>query len=251
VIVPQDITLKVERAEAHLARQNFEVTEFLRIQNESIFCEPEDGGLRYVYRVGNPFPIPSHWAALIGDLLFNLRSALDHLAYALTPEPNERTEFPIFVNEEGPKGFIKRAPSKMPGVSPDVWNAVKDVQPYTRGDKRWLHPLSEIHELNRIDKHRLLLVAVVAVEQGTWGSPPGVPTPALTILEAHDLTEDNRIAVFTFPTPQAQVELNAKFALDVFLEAAVRVQAIRKQLDYFCYFIRERVIAERFAKFFT
>jgi len=227
VIVPQDITLKVERAEAHLARQNFEVTEFLRIQNESIFCEPEDGGLRYVYRVGNPFPIPSHWAALIGDLLFNLRSALDHLAYALTPEPNERTEFPIFVNEEGPKGFIKRAPSKMPGVSPDVWNAVKDVQP------------------------RLLLVAVVAVEQGTWGSPPGVPTPALTILEAHDLTEDNRIAVFTFPTPQAQVELNAKFALDVFLEAAVRVQAIRKQLDYFCYFIRERVIAERFAKFFT
>src|SRR5438105_1135848 len=69
--------------------------------------EPETG--RRVVTLEVDEPTPAGWGPIIGDILHNCRSALDHLAYALAvtnlgsplPEKVEtNTEFPIFSTRE-------------------------------------------------------------------------------------------------------------------------------------------------------
>lgn len=238
----------------HLRALEAEVEPFLRTQNQSIVGKLEADRLHYVYRVGDPPAVPKHWPAIWGDILFNLRSALDHLAYLLVPTDHrdDRTEFPIFWEEGGPKGFTKRARRKMPGVDPAVWRQVEEVQPYKRGEKNHRDPLWLIHELNRIDKHRELVIALAGVDWGRWGPPPGVPIPELSILPSHDYVEDTRIAEFTFLHPlDHDVDLNAKFALDLFTEEAglsdtPLLRVLRRLLGY----VNRNIIERRFAQFF-
>ena len=118
---------------------------------------------------------------LIGDALHNLRSALDLLAFALAnaytkPLPEEvadRSEFPIFGDEDGHGGtgvgsarFYARTKAgkpahgsglaKISGWHPVAQAIVEGLQPYKRGDECRSHPLWVLHELDRISKHRLL-----------------------------------------------------------------------------------------------
>jgi hypothetical protein len=122
---------------------------------------------------------------LIGDVLHNLRSALDLLAFALAsaytkPLPEEfaeRSEFPIFGDEdrEGNRGigstrFHERTKKGLPtarsglakiaGWHPDAQAAVERLQPYQRGNEFRSDPLWLLHELDRVSKHRLLHAGV-------------------------------------------------------------------------------------------
>ena len=124
---------------------------------------------------------------LIGDFLHNLRSCLDNLAYSLaasytSPLPDDladSSEFPIFGDENragntsvGSAMFhhVTRSGDPVPGSGlhkirgwhPDAQTTVEGLQPYYRGtayreDLLWL-----LHDLDRIDKHRLLHTAVAS-----------------------------------------------------------------------------------------
>lgn len=110
--------------------------------------------------------VPPEIAPMIGDVLFNLRSALDHLAYALVIANNKktstRTEFPIFYSSDRFKGVGKTerdrwttGPDKMAGMSKKAQALIERLQPYhDRIPKRealWL-----LHELHITDKHHRL-----------------------------------------------------------------------------------------------
>jgi hypothetical protein len=92
--------------------------------------------------------------ATAGDIVHNLRSALDHLAYQLVvvgsgKEPSRRVEFPIakdVVTYEAEKA------RKVEGMRPVAIKAIDSVKPYKGGND----PLWRIHELDNIDKHRTL-----------------------------------------------------------------------------------------------
>lgn len=95
--------------------------------------------------------------ALAGDIIHNLRSALDHLANqlaligcpALTPKELRQIEFPI---AETLAKYEADKNRKMRGMTPQAVEAIDGLKPYKGGnDALW-----RLHELDNIDKHRTL-----------------------------------------------------------------------------------------------
>jgi hypothetical protein len=108
---------------------------------------------------------------LIGDCVHNLRSALDHIVYALVSSnpdrpsgtPSTQTMFPIRDTHAGYRHQIEKL-RRLDGL-PDAAAALVDrMQPYhTResGGDHTLHPLWILDKLDNIDKHRRLMLASV------------------------------------------------------------------------------------------
>jgi hypothetical protein len=121
---------------------------------------------------------------LIGDTLHNLRSGLDVLAYSLAaytkPLPEDfahSSEFPIFGDEDrhGTPGIgstrfnqLKNNGDPVPGSGlfkirgwhPDAQTIVEGLQPYHRGNTFRDDPLWILHDLENVNKHRLLHTTV-------------------------------------------------------------------------------------------
>jgi hypothetical protein len=108
------------------------------------------------------------WGLLIGDVLHNLRSALDHLAWRLggDPPPNEGTsEFPIFWDKTA---FRTNGINKVVGVPDHPLAIIEDLQPYHRGNTAKNHPLWRLYLLSNFDKHRLLHVSGAVVKTASY-----------------------------------------------------------------------------------
>lgn len=150
------IRVKVERAKKHLAELEAEVASTAG-QNLYVFCMKADPETGKVSPYHGPLPISSFtMLAAAGDVVQNLRSALDHLAYHLaqvgTPdrEPSHYVSFPISLSA---KIYESRKARKVHGMREDAKKAIDRLQPYKGGnDALWL-----LQELNNIDKHRFLL----------------------------------------------------------------------------------------------
>jgi len=121
-------------------------------------------------------------SVLIGDALHNMRSALDHLAYALTnaytpsltDEIGSRSEFPIFGDEDRKgrlgKGvtLFQSSLAKIQGWDPAAKAVVEGLQPYKRGNDFREDPLWALQELDRIGKHRLLHTGAGGFDGTMW-----------------------------------------------------------------------------------
>jgi hypothetical protein len=98
--------------------------------------------------------LPIDAVATAGDIVHNLRSALDHLAYQMVivgsgSEPSRRVEFPIAKDSATYEAEKAR---KVKGMRQLAIQAIDNVKPYKGGnDALW-----KIHELDNIDKHRTL-----------------------------------------------------------------------------------------------
>lgn len=134
-----------------------------------------------VLRIDPPFR--AEWSAYIGDAVHNLRSALDHLAFALNskgyadandgadlpPAEEQASEFPVIGDEDskgntgqGPHLFASASGRNLRHVSDEPRRIIEDVQPYKAGQKWATDPLWLIHDLDRIDKHRQLVLAAAS-----------------------------------------------------------------------------------------
>lgn len=138
----------------------------------------ESGDL--VEQVDGVQPVPPYVPLLVGEILHNLRSSLDHLIYGLLPEGGEtrrdRSEFPIFLREDE---FEKNARRKYGGIGEVAEQIVRSSQPFMV-PRPLAHPLWQLHDLNRIDKHRHLHL----VQRSLIGAFPsqggGVGAPSVT-----------------------------------------------------------------------
>ena len=111
------------------------------------------------------------WGVLIGEVVDNLRSALDHATYAAAARPTGQTQFPIFTREcdwddkHGP--MIETVPEP-------VAELIEQVQPYhaPKGVDPRANILSVLNRLSNYDKHRLLHTAVIRLKVRRPGSGP-------------------------------------------------------------------------------
>ena len=156
------------------------------------------------------------------EILYDLRSVLDHLAYAIVPQPDSQTAFPIIHPDHGLNDFLAKTTTKLPGLQqgkPDAWDIIKQLQPYQGAGKRDL--LWVLHELNIIDKHRYPLARTAAAYEIRWPSrlPPGVGLPEFIFAPGSlDFVQDNRVGTFRFADPHPEINLHPEFALDVFFD---------------------------------
>jgi hypothetical protein len=90
----------------------------------------------------------------IGDVVHNLRSALDHLVWQLslvqTAKPSRQTQFPIADNASAFRDQCFR----IAWLPPDQQAMIESVQPYNRGGPA--SNLRLLRELSNADKHRVL-----------------------------------------------------------------------------------------------
>ncbi|GAA4667972.1 hypothetical protein [Amycolatopsis dongchuanensis] len=106
-------------------------------------------------------PYPERWSVLIGDVLTNLRAALDHSFWAAaeahtgTPDAPHRVMFPIHTQSTK---FAKAAKELQPLVAPPVWKFIESVQPFHGNDKAHTHPLEILRWMSNVDKHRAVHV---------------------------------------------------------------------------------------------
>ncbi len=105
---------------------------------------------------------PIRLSVLIGEFIYDLRSALDHLADFLVRQnggrPTKQTRFPIYDSRFNRDG-TERVFSISGGVSETALALIEGMQPYKRGENATSHPLSMLGYLSNADKHRNLVVA--------------------------------------------------------------------------------------------
>src|ERR1035441_2164922 len=154
------ICVKIERAEKHLD----ELEEAVLSLGEATFklisfdSQPETGKPFLNVRPLNVYPpeIP----AISGDVIHNLRSALDHLAFHLVqigitfgetpPEKWEDIQFPIFPSSESYEAGKGR---RIQGARREAIKAIDALKPYKGGNE----PLWLLRRLDNTDKHSFIL----------------------------------------------------------------------------------------------
>ncbi|MCE9621865.1 MAG: hypothetical protein K8R99_05915 [Actinomycetia bacterium] len=212
------VEVKLARAREHARTLHEESRAFFEQDLYRFVVDVHNDGRKHVWRTDcDPPSLPDHFAALLGDFVHNLRSALDHLAWQLVllngGEPHELTQFPIrsaefrYIDRVAQPAVVVRG-----GVSDIALSKIRAVQPYaTEGGTRdsglwWLH------KLNVIDKHRHLLVFAA----GAFGLFGGWTFPTSIITPLKPLKRDEVVMVLTYASRQ-EVHKDMKPMLAVFL----------------------------------
>lgn len=175
----------------------------------------EQSGSAVTYRMTNVGEFSPYLSVVVGDVIHNMRSALDHLAWQLVildgGQPTEATQFPIHASPTNAKGS-PRTVTIQPGISDRrILDALVEVQPFSEakyGHDPKTSALWIVHRLNIIDKHRLLVTIAHTVDHDLpawWGSNDGEPTPSYTI-EPGPLHDGDVVMRFDFgdaPVPRS------------------------------------------------
>ena len=147
--------IKLRRAKRHHAELQATLASFFATTPYRVSTRRNDEG-KLVYYLSEVTDAPVELSLIAGDVIQNLRSALDHLAYELwVKEANghgksERVYFPI---DKDQASYKRSKAEKTQGISRQSLAIIDSLNPYRGGnDILW-----RIHTLNNRDKHRLLV----------------------------------------------------------------------------------------------
>lgn len=178
------VQAKLERAASHLEALQDEIRAFFArdpyMVRSDLDCEA--GKYRLYFEIREQPPLM--WSVILGDLVHNLRSALDHLAWQLVifsgNKPGRGTQFPIFTSEPTTEKACARWKGMVAGMSDPILDTIRHVQPYTtpHGTETGL---AILNLLSNRDKHRLPVPRVAAVARHQEGSIGLVPTESVAI----------------------------------------------------------------------
>jgi hypothetical protein len=140
-------------------------------------------GRRWSYRLFSELEPDPYLAVVLGDLLYDVRSALDHVAVALVPSRRKyRTSFPILTIDPQTSHPGREKASAAAG---EVWRhcttgmnqqaveVLRSVQPYTASPPAHLqhiplgpddHALALLSAFQNADKHRQLITVADALD---------------------------------------------------------------------------------------
>jgi hypothetical protein len=184
---------KADRAKELVEGLKSDAWEFDQLHRGAIVIEMNPQQTEYVFVLDSVYHVPQDWPITIGEILFNLRSALDHVAYelatshsgpSLDPKVAQSAEFPIFSSEED---FRDRGRHKIRAIAPDRQALIERMQPFPGRTSRAARTLVDeipeylylLHELARVERHRLPPVVTQVMTAGSWMSH--WPTPVLNV----------------------------------------------------------------------
>jgi len=151
---------KIRRARQHLEQFGVDSTAFLRSRKHNFASKTNETEAWIVYWTDDAIP-PTDLSAVIGDCLFNLRSALDNLVCGLIHTQNRQhscagRSFPIYTNAEK---YAKVRNNEMGGVPEAARKVIDALQPHQRpSGSEALDPLHILNVLCNRDKHRSILL---------------------------------------------------------------------------------------------
>lgn len=210
---------KVVRARALLEEFKAEVARHLDAAVATIRHDVTADGRVHRYVLTAPPPIPAHWPLVVGDIVHNARTALDHAAWQLHLaaglRPDRTTSFGMLLAPQDDPPWAE--------LPIDLRNALEREQPYATSSE--IHPARLIHELDRIDKHRILLPAVVAAQTVAWS---GSPTDVQGV---NQLAFTHGGEVLRLEYAEAMSQPGARFDLAVWLDDGVDAELTSSLAD--------------------
>jgi hypothetical protein len=180
--------LKIARAEHHLAELRHLVEAYKDGHHYRAVCPnppPQPTQWRFVLEITEP-PDPQI-AIVLGDLLFNVRSALDHIAVACArPDRKRQAGFPLF--EKRPEGGDQEKFGSMTtGMASEAVAVIEYEQPYNVANRtskigpESVEALFALSALQNADKHRGLADLVAGISdprvQVSWDDGFGAFRP--------------------------------------------------------------------------
>lgn len=155
-----DVYSSLRRADKRSVRLTSSVSEWLQSDGFDLAAGPEDDGwyrLRFM-RIPDP---PADHAHYLKEMLGDLRSALDYLAWQLVlvsgGAPDVSTAFPIVRRESD---WVRLAGRRLASMKPEYVSLIREVQPFNEAQPDE-HPLAFLDEANNRTKHRFLARAAV------------------------------------------------------------------------------------------
>ena len=210
----EGVYAKVEQAHSQLRSLETDIGKYCDQQHRMIVHRRESDRQIWVFRGETP-RVPVEFSVRIGEIVHNLRSALDHLVWQLViangETPDRGNEYPIFREEHRYEIDCRR---KLRGVGPHPKSMIRSYQPYQGhggiGSQLWL-----LHIMSNHDKHRHLNMTtaiasgmnarVVSDSDGEERAPAGGRTFVGT------LREDKLLAELDNP----DLEISANFVIEV------------------------------------
>jgi len=157
---------KVERAKEQVQNLNSEISALLKSGAYSIAGEHDFERKRYVFRPVGP-PIPVRISVLAGEIVHHLWSVFDHIVWALATNSGLRYHqmitFPVKDSSEEFERAVKNG--AIQGVTSVAYDLIQSFQPYRSADPP--NAVTRIlYDLDRAEKHRLLIAVAHAVTVG-------------------------------------------------------------------------------------
>lgn len=157
---------KLARAGKHIDDLEAEISAFWATQPYEVELDERSEPGPGCYRVARMQALPESIFLITGDAVHNIRSALDHFACAAVPRPDRATAFPTWSRPDGTAPtatqWRNRIEQVLGGASPLLISAIRGLEVWETGRD---YLLWAIHELDRVDKHRLL-ISVATVNTG-------------------------------------------------------------------------------------
>lgn len=237
--------LKIGRAIELANSVNEEVLDWRKVDRYKVSSERDIQGRNHrliIHFDGSLNGNLDRWSLICGDCIHNLRSALDHLVYAIAvkesgsaPPPSKRVlQFPITDN---PHAFSDQE-WRIKSLSPAVRARIEAVQPYSRPHRLLPPLLALIRDFDDRDKHRSLNVAVNRQQRGDIDL--GIPAPHRAIntqWNNGDLVDGTELVAFTVEPPSRDVKCQYDITITIGLchapgPCGVRVTAIDQMLSW-------------------
>jgi hypothetical protein len=228
---------KILRASQHIDCAEKLIEDWLRTDAYTIGSEvdPETG---YTIRRAKIKESPPERISIVGgDAVHNLRSALDHVVYALAerhspnplaPEIEAALMYPVIgnINQKGQPAvgadLFRSAVGRycLNLLPPDALRFIEMEQPYYRDDTGTAflyHPAWVLNELDRIDKHRRLALTTAYLDFQFVSIPDGI-NPKTCFKQAEGPVKDDDVLVMYLGADQG---VQPHFSRDVALNESV------------------------------
>lgn len=181
------IYAKLERANENIRNLNTEISAFLKEGPTGGRGKDKNKALDEWVEFHARRGVSPRFGVLAGEVAHHLRSSLDHVAWLLSAESYRRAKplaisFPILVARPTTEDEISKYDRKVQGIaSTDALRVIERVQPYNARNPLD-DPLAIVHALDRVDKHRDLVLIV-----GTFDAGVQIPKNIIAALGPVDL----------------------------------------------------------------
>lgn len=199
------IRAKLARGVEHLLDLDERVATYLDSEPLGIRREVSPDGRRQVFVLKQERPPGLDLSVLVGEVVHQLRSAVEHVAHGLVlsngGEPTRKTAFPVH----------RTRPAQLKidgGVASEALVLVDGFQPYQAPNPSE-HPLHVLNRLWNIDKHRALHLTTLNLRRSQIfvGSPDG-SSLAGGQFQTSVLRDDSVVGAFDFaiaPDPDSEI----------------------------------------------
>jgi|HubBroStandDraft_1064217.scaffolds.fasta_scaffold01099_5 hypothetical protein len=227
------IQLKIKRADKHIDDLNILLRKFIDSKPGpyTVGTKHDPQTKCLIYYVVRAKPLPVDVPLIAGDILQNLRTALDYLVCALVRAnggDDGRSAFPICNQEPISDQQKARFDTKINGMRDEAKEIIRRIKPYKGGD----NILWSLHALNNRDKHRLLFTVGAAFKSfdigahasgimqeqvaKTWGIH--IPKISLTAFPADRKFPLKAGDALFIDAPNAKPNNDIKFTFDIALD---------------------------------